>query len=194
MKGRRAERERERERERESEGSAWIKRKVCGGRDVSVAEAACLLRPLLALRPALRADGERSPEQRVKDRDIASLCARTPFPSFIYLCLPAAGNARLSPALSSVAVPLFLCRTVYVRDGPARFEVLTRHRRYLTIYTPPYHLRFAPYMSHTYTGCSSKFPRANNRRIYKILYISAKRSCFEQTPNITTLTKRGRVS
>lgn len=45
---------------------------------------------------------ERVPsEQRVKDRDIASLCTRTPFPSFIYLCLPAAGNARLSPALFS---------------------------------------------------------------------------------------------
>lgn len=44
-----------RETERESEGSAWIKRKVCGGRDVSAAEAACLPRPLLALRPALRA-------------------------------------------------------------------------------------------------------------------------------------------
>ena len=72
VKGRRAKREREREREggeggegrereRESEGSVWIKRKVCGGRDVSVAEAACLPRPLLALRPALRAGGERSP-------------------------------------------------------------------------------------------------------------------------------------
>lgn len=43
------------ERERECVGSAWIKRKVCGGRDVSAAEAACLPRPLLALRPALRA-------------------------------------------------------------------------------------------------------------------------------------------
>lgn len=41
--------------ERECVGSAWIKRKVCGGRDVSAAEAACLPRPLLALRPALRA-------------------------------------------------------------------------------------------------------------------------------------------
>lgn len=99
VKGR--EGEGEKRKRKKARGSVWIKRKVCGGRDVSAAEAACLLRPLLALRPALRADERASLEQRVKDRDIASLCARTPFPSFIYLCLPAAGNARLSAALFS---------------------------------------------------------------------------------------------
>lgn len=82
------------------EGSAWIKRKVCGTRDVSVAEAACLPQPLLALGPAT---SQRIP-RKAKDRDIASLCARTPFPSFIYLCLPAASNAL---ALSSSFLRLF---------------------------------------------------------------------------------------
>lgn len=77
------------------EGSAWIKRKVCEARDVSVAEAACLPQPLLALGPAT---SQRIP-RKAKDRDIASLCARTPFPSFIYLCLPA--TLWLSPALFS---------------------------------------------------------------------------------------------
>lgn len=64
--------------EGDEEGSGRIKRKVCEARNVSAAEAVCLPQLLLALRPAS--------ETRVKDRDIASLCTRTPFPSFIYLC------------------------------------------------------------------------------------------------------------
>lgn len=75
-----------------------------------------------------------SPEQRVKDRDIASLCARTPFPSFIYLCLPAAGNARLSPTLFSGCsiIPLqdSLCQRPR-RTCAFEVAVLTRHRRYI---------------------------------------------------------------
>jgi len=41
---------------------------------------------------------ERGVRREVKDGDIASLCARTPFPPFIYLRLPraAAGDARIS--------------------------------------------------------------------------------------------------
>lgn len=34
--------------------------------------------------------------REVKDRDIASLCARMPFPPFIYLRLSAAGDPRIS--------------------------------------------------------------------------------------------------
>lgn len=115
----------------EEVGSARIKRKVCEAHDVSAVEAACLPQPLLALGPATRQRILR----KAKDRNIASLCARTPFPSFIYLCPPAAGDAWLFPALFSV--PLFHCRTVYVSIETAlRFEIpaLIRHRRSIQEY------------------------------------------------------------
>jgi len=109
------------EEEKEEEESGRIKRKVCEARNVSAAEAACLPQLLLALRPAS--------ETRVKDGDIASLCTRTPFPSFIYLC-PLAMPTRLSTALFSgcsfrpLPLSLFRCRTVYVgTETNLRFEV-----------------------------------------------------------------------
>lgn len=106
------------EEEKDGEGSGRIKRKVCKARDVSAAEAACLPPLLLALRPAS--------ETRVKDRDIASLCTRTPFPSFIYLCLSGRRQrVRLSTALfSGCFPPHYSSRTVYVgTETDLRFEV-----------------------------------------------------------------------
>lgn len=90
--------EEEDEEGKEEERSGRIKRKVCEARNVSAAEAACLPQLLLALRPAS--------ETRVKDRDIASLCTRTPFPSFIYLCLP--GPLAMRSSLYGSLLRLFL--------------------------------------------------------------------------------------
>lgn len=183
---------RAREKEWESAGSAWIKRKVCGGRDVSAAEAACLPRPLLALRLALREPARASPEQRVKDRDIASLCARTPFPSFIYLCLTAAGKRSPLSRLFSPAVPLFLCRTVYVsaRDGPA----LWGRGFCLVIVAVREGTRATSYLgdiSHTYArrALLNSHVQTTVGHI-KFLRIAAERGRFERAPNITTLMKR----
>jgi len=69
--------------------------------DVSAVETACLPRPLLALRPAATSRVRRE----VKDGDIASLCARTPFPPFIYLRLPQRPPAMLG-FLSPTPSPL----------------------------------------------------------------------------------------
>lgn len=78
-------------------GSERIKRKVCEARDVSAAEAACLPQPLLALRPA-RSSGVSS--AGLKTGILLPFVRRTPFPSFIYLCLSAADNARPTLSLS----------------------------------------------------------------------------------------------
>ena len=61
----------------ERDGSRKDKRGKTGIRPCFCRKAACLLQPVLAPRVGPRAKG----------KDIASLCARATFPSFIYLCL-----------------------------------------------------------------------------------------------------------
>lgn len=73
-----------------SDAEEWKnERKGCGAHDVSVAEAACLPQLLLAPHPTT----SHRVLRKTKDKDIASLCTRAPFPLFIYLCPSTAGNA-----------------------------------------------------------------------------------------------------
>lgn len=97
--------------------SERIKRKVCEAGDVSAAEAACLPQPLLALRPAR--SGVSSAE--LKTGILLPFVRRTPFPSFIYLCLSAADNAR--PALSR---RLFFPLRLFHYSSAGQFTLVAR--------------------------------------------------------------------